>query len=262
KGKYDPTLLRTIDWMLTIDEAQRPVSVKAVREALAAHLCPSLPSQEPPGVTITGSGAGQAILTFDQPIDADLLELAFFVDPPGQYLAPSGGDTPNWSTEPHYFSLDRAGGATAPFTVGADIVARISAGTQVTLSSSDGFINASATWPKLNASRSRASQWLIAASVLIAAGLAAAGYSYYTIQQHNSQSERELLTQQLQQAGLTRDALQQLLNSCGNACPNDIKAQVQSRLNLIDAEERTYQAAHNDSDKLRAYLGTCQACDF
>jgi serine/threonine protein kinase len=33
-GKYDETLLRTIDWMLKIDEEQRPVSVAQVRKAL------------------------------------------------------------------------------------------------------------------------------------------------------------------------------------------------------------------------------------
>ena len=33
--EYDPAILRTIDWMLKIDEAERPISVEAVRDSLA-----------------------------------------------------------------------------------------------------------------------------------------------------------------------------------------------------------------------------------
>ena len=39
-GKYDGVLLRTIDWMLKIDEAERPVSVAQVREALRGGAIP------------------------------------------------------------------------------------------------------------------------------------------------------------------------------------------------------------------------------
>jgi hypothetical protein len=41
EGKYSPALLRAIDWMLKIDEAERPVSVAALREALQNGVIPA-----------------------------------------------------------------------------------------------------------------------------------------------------------------------------------------------------------------------------
>ena len=47
-GKYDEALLRTIDWMLKIDEADRPASVAQVREALSGKAIPQGSRQASP----------------------------------------------------------------------------------------------------------------------------------------------------------------------------------------------------------------------
>jgi len=269
QGKYDPALLGTIDWMLTIDEAKRPASVQAVRDALAGGSA-ALRTDEPPAtgsLTITGIGPAEAMLAFGQRIGADVLELAFLVDPPGQYLTPSVGDKASWSKEPHYFSVYRSNTDAqghARFTAGADIVAHIATGAHLTVSSKDGFIRAAATWPAITAvaKRSRARQWLIAASILLAAGIAAGGYQFYITAQQHREAERQRLAQQLQGAGYDRVAVEQVLRSCSSACPADVTTQAQSRLDIIAAEERSYQAAQNNIDKLRAYAHDCQACNF
>lgn len=64
-GRYDAALLRTIDWMLTIDEAKRPASVTAVRAALGGNAM-ALPAEPVTGtLTITTDGPEQATLSFD-----------------------------------------------------------------------------------------------------------------------------------------------------------------------------------------------------
>jgi serine/threonine protein kinase len=46
-GKYDMGILRAIDWMLTIDEAKRPASVKQLRPVLHGHAVGVIPDDTP-----------------------------------------------------------------------------------------------------------------------------------------------------------------------------------------------------------------------
>jgi uncharacterized caspase-like protein len=75
-------------------------------------------------------------------------------------------------------------------------------------------------------------------------------------------AEGQRLLQQVEAAGFDRAKLAELLRSCGTSCPANIVAQSQRRLDLIAAEERIYQSARSDIDKLYAYLKACEACNF
>jgi len=57
-GKYDETLLRTIDWMLKIDEADRPASVAQVRQALSGKVLPQAGRQDTPPVPDQAQATG------------------------------------------------------------------------------------------------------------------------------------------------------------------------------------------------------------
>ena len=267
RGRYEPTLLGTIDWMLTVDESHRPQSVQAVRDALAgSSAAPQVDEETSSGsLTITSTGFGQAILTFDQTINADVVELAFLVEPPGWYLADLDGDKASWTKEPHYIPLYRNSRAQgrAQFTAGANIAAHIASGVRLTVSSKDGFIRAAATWPDIKRpKRSWMSRWLIAASVLIAAAIVMVGYQFYRHGPQDRDAERQRLTQQLQAAKFDRNGIEGLLRSCGLSCPSDVSAQAQDQLNRIAAEDQIYQAAQNDTEMLRAYVHDCRACNF
>src|SRR5439155_18345529 len=124
---------------------------------------------------------------FEQAISADVLELAFFVTPPGEYLWPSTGGQPSWRKQPHYFSLYRAEGQTgrAVFTAGAEISKHIAEQAEVTVSSRDAFIRATAPWPAmLDARAPRPSyRWAVAAILVLLLLLGGAGYWLYPSQE-------------------------------------------------------------------------------
>ena len=125
KGKYDPALLRTIDWMLAVDETQRPASIEAVRGALA-----------------------------------------------------SGSATPQTDEETSSGSVTNAGAE-----------------------SKNGLIHATAIWPADALPKKTGSwRWLIAASILIAGAIAAAGYNFYATEPH--QAEQQVQHLDAQQRGV------------------------------------------------------------
>jgi formylglycine-generating enzyme required for sulfatase activity/serine/threonine protein kinase len=181
RGQYDPVLLATIDWMLTVDEAKRPASVQAVRAALAG--ASPIPEDGPDpsssgSLTISSVRPEEVMLAFGQKIDGDVLELAFFAEPPDQYLVPLPGQRASWGKEPYYFSVYRTGKDAqghALFTLDTDIVSHIPAGAQVTISSKDGYIRSSAKWPDTQRKRSRLRYWPIAATGVVLMLLAIGG---------------------------------------------------------------------------------------
>ena len=79
--------------MLTVDEDKRPASIQAVRDALLGRCDLPRDANEAlqASVQVASTNSGQITLIFEQPIDADVLEVAFFVMPPGSYLHPSTG---------------------------------------------------------------------------------------------------------------------------------------------------------------------------
>jgi serine/threonine protein kinase len=143
QGRYSEELMRTIDWMLAIYEADRPQSAHAVREALKGGvISKEVGKSSVSSVKITAAAAGRTILEFDHAIDADVLELAFFVTARGEYLVPSTNRGPAWRKSPHFFPLcrvqDAPGGAV--FEAGPEISNYIADKSEVTVSSRDGFI--------------------------------------------------------------------------------------------------------------------------
>jgi serine/threonine protein kinase len=141
EGKYSPALLGAIDWMLKIDEAERPVSVSVLREALQSGVIPG--DTAPPSVssvTMKLGVNGSTLLEFDRPIAADVLELAFQLASSGDYLAPSENKA-QWSKTPHYFAVNRVSGSSGNlFEVASGIGRHLPPGAEVTISSRDGYV--------------------------------------------------------------------------------------------------------------------------
>lgn len=180
--RFSPDLLAAIDWMLQVDESNRPGSVAELRERLSdgTHTLPR--QREPAPFLVRPQGAGLAMLQFEQKTAADVLELAFFVSPPGLYLAPSKGSQAQWTAQPHYFSVERAEGSSDQqgFIVGPEVCSFIPADAQVKVSSSDNYIQGKAVWPKLLPAAPEISQkktfpkWPIVIGAILVAGGAVA----------------------------------------------------------------------------------------
>jgi TPR repeat protein/serine/threonine protein kinase len=264
-GGYDAALLGTIDWMLRIDEAERPASVSAVREALASGLARQPAWRTSASLTLKLAGAGRVLLELPESIRADVLELAFFATPPGQYLTPSLGGKPAWRKQPHYLEVYRTEGAAghASFEVSAEVVSAIPAQAQVTICSADGFIRGSTVWPKQEEIKLPQRRWSIAAALamFVLIVLMAGGLGLYTLYQNHLEQQRiEHLRQQLAAAKFDRNVLEGITAACSAGCPTDVGGEAARRLKVIAAEEASYQAAADDAEKLRAIASNCEAC--
>ena len=202
-GKYDDGLLRTIDWMLMIDEAARPASVAQVRQALS----------------------GKAISE-----------------------------------------------------------ARVQASALIPQET-----QASRTLPR-RTHRGRAVA--LSLNLLVLAGLGVGSYAFYTDYQTKQQAawqadlqakqqaarqvqqsnERQRQLVELANAGTDRAKLEQFLTACGSNCPDalrnqaqtliDINKQQQRQAELTRQDEASYNAARGDLAKLRAYETGCTQCAF
>jgi hypothetical protein len=123
------------------------------------------------------------------------------------------------------------------FEAGPELGRTIPAGAKVTLSSSDGFINASGAWPAF--SKPRARHWgRIAAVIAVLIGGRGLGAG-----------------QELAAAGYDHRAFDRFLASCGDSCPADLAGEAHSRLDVLAAEEARYPAAQGDADKERGRMG-------
>jgi serine/threonine protein kinase len=270
EGKYSAALLGAIDWMLQVDEAKRPGSVQAVREALSSGRVPEQSEQKSAlSLTIKAAGPGRVLIELPDSIRADVLELSFFVTPPGQYLTPSLSGKPVWRNQPHYLEVYRSEGAAgrASFEVGAEIVNAIPAQAQVTISSADGFIHGSAIWsgtPAAVAAAKPKRRWPIAAAaaVLAMVALPIAGYGLYVLYQKQQEENLRQLTRQLEEARFDAAALRLFQTACGSSCPENLRNEAKSRLDHIATEEASFRAAQDDVTRLRAYINECRACTF
>jgi hypothetical protein len=105
---------------------------------------------------------------------ANFIDLAFQATPPGKYLAPRIGGSPDWSETPQYFSIPAVENdeGRPVFTVALAIAAGIVGGAKVRLSSRDGFIATSLDWPHakvraLSPSGPHWMRWAAALAILI-----------------------------------------------------------------------------------------------
>jgi serine/threonine protein kinase len=241
-GKYDPGLLRTIDWMLKINESARPGSVAQVQAALLLPSGSVPVSASPGGKTASSfkvlSGAkGSALIILDPSVPGEVIEASLEVSPPGSFLGPGNSGWSSTPSELRFEKADGAGGQTG-FRVPAEIVRRIPAGATVTLSSRDGLIEATASWPRVRASVPAWIRPTAAAAVLIAGAVA---YSAW-----QAGRERERLALGEFEACLTRTPCQ------ASACTGDLG----ERLASIGVEKR--QAAVTAAE--RSCYGTAVAC--
>ena len=111
---------------------------------------------------------------------------------------------------------------------------------------------------------------VIASVLAILVAIAAGSYGFYLVRQQQIETElkrkqaaeEQRLTTQLHDIGFTHDRLEQFLVACGAACPEELAREAHRRLDQIAAEEKTYQAAGDDMDRLKAYQRECRACAF
>jgi hypothetical protein len=103
EGRFTSNLLRAIDWMMRIDEAERPASVAALRAALGeGDVAEQTARSAIESVNIVGAIGGRIRFDFSEPIRSDILEVAVFVEPPGSYATISESGGLGWSCQPHY----------------------------------------------------------------------------------------------------------------------------------------------------------------
>ncbi|WP_164599379.1 protein kinase domain-containing protein [Rhizobium ruizarguesonis] len=265
-GKFSPDLLKIIDWMLRVDEAERPASVTILRRALEgegirdAPTTPDGPRIE--GVTAIPAGSGKVHLAFTGSIGADVLEIAFRVTPPGRYLDPSEANRVVWSDTPRYHSISRVRDAATPlFEVGPDLAQAIATGTLVSIESRDGFIKAGTTWPgELPAKpvSGRRGRW-IAAAVAMMLILVAGAWGLRSYQQYQAQKSFE---SDLAEAAYDAPALNALLQRCTTGCPPGIESELKLRLATLAVEEISFRKADGSLDRIKGYLRECRACAF
>jgi len=178
RGRYAHGLLELVDWMLELDEAKRPSSVRVVREAL------------------DGS-------SHSQPAPADM---------PAAEIPVAAQPGP----------------------------------------------------PR------RRRTAVIASLLAVLVAIAAGSYGFYLVRQQQIETElrrkqaaeEQRLAAQLHDIGFARDRLEQFIVACGAACPGELAHEAHRRLDQIAAEEKTYQAAGDDMDRLKAYQRECRACAF
>ena len=264
KGKYDPQLLATIDWMLQVDEAQRPSSVAEIYRMLDTPFEAASGDQakSPPDFTVSESDGETLHFAFNASIDADKVDVAFMATPPGNYLGDKG-----WQAEPHYFELvrgkDRNGAA--GFTADIALFRAIDSGARVKASSRNGLIEETAVWPELSkpqVAKPPKSYGKIAAIVgaivVVLAGIGGGGWLW---QQRATAFEKQMW-EALSAANYNAVALQGILTTCGSRCSPDLVKAVNSRLATINAEEAVYSAAATDLVKMQKYLKDCIACVY
>lgn len=151
KGKYSDDLLRLIDWMIMVKPADRPRSAQIALEALR--------SAKPGGGSSAGNSSGKGlrdisadgpdhfVLQFQRSPEGRKYGVAFKVTPPEKFLAPGNGE--RFQDRPHFFKLDLVEGEHGEigFQAGPKLRNRLRRGTDVTILSEDGGVDASVKWP-------------------------------------------------------------------------------------------------------------------
>jgi hypothetical protein len=75
----------------------------------------------------------------------------------------------------------------------------------------------------------------------------------------------ERLNEKLDAAGLEREGLETFLSACGASCPENVRLEVRSRLELatkVQADKTTYQEARRDIATLKSYVSSCPDCFY
>jgi serine/threonine protein kinase/uncharacterized membrane protein len=265
KGKYDPSLLQLVDWMLEVDERDRPESVSVLRDALTDGSSDLLAGVRSSKLTfrLAEVGPDSGTIEFDQTIAADELELAFEARPPGKFIGFSKDGLPAWQDSPYYFSLTRLDNADSPvFLLPPGICNAIAPGAKVTVTSSDGFIRCSGTWIGFR----KAGVWSknqLSLAALVLAVLLLAGFGSYELRQRVATANFQEISGELNSAGYNEAAVRNLLSSCKTkSCPTNLRVAAEHRLEVIGNERTARYEAQDDLKLLQTYIQDCQACEF
>jgi serine/threonine protein kinase len=145
--EYSRQLLEIIDWMMAVRPADRPQDAGQVLELLEKN---DGTEPKPKDVCkIVEDGPDHFVIQLKRPPASSALQLAFLVTPPQAYLGPPRGKKQNFQDSPYHFTLDRveSDSGLIGFRGGAEIKSRLGRGANVVISSSDGVVNATSTWP-------------------------------------------------------------------------------------------------------------------
>ncbi len=259
KGRYDAKLLRTIDWMLKVDEAERPTSVAEVRDALKGAAIPK-----------TGGRA----------------------DAPAAAASPSRR---KWLVAAMLLvSVAAAAGGYGFYDARQKEVARLEAERQVTLrqqlaeakfdkAALDRFVAACGARcaPEMAAEAKTRLDTIAAeeaayreaagdkaklrafADACKACGLQAdARRDADEIDRREREAQMARLTRRLEEVAYNRAALERFLSECGPTCPDTLRAQAQAKLDLERSETLLFRNASEDAERLRAYVRDCRICAY
>jgi hypothetical protein len=75
-------------------------------------------------------------------------------------------------------------------------------------------------------------------------------------------NELSHLANLLHAADYDRTKLDAFQTECGPQCPDDLAGEFQKRISLLDKEKQQFDAARDNADELKAYVQTCEACEF
>jgi hypothetical protein len=276
-GKYDEALLRTIDWMLKIDEEERPGSVAQAREALrgvaiaevgrdakAQAPVPSDASFIQPSGTARPSSRGRGIA-----IAIGLLVLASLAA--GSYAFHA-----NYRTKQQAVQQAKQNARQE-----AELQAKQQAERQIQQANERQRLLAEQL-ASAGTDQSKLEQFLAACGSDCPDGLRTQALARIdTAKQQQRQAERQirlanerrqLLAEQLASIGTDQSKLERFLADCGATCPEALRAQAQARIDtakqqqrqteLARQDEAAYRAARGDIAKLRTYDTSCTVCTF
>ena len=148
-GRFGTKLLAIIDWMLRVEEADRPASVSAIREALISGNVPlrSL-SATSHAVSLSQNANGQVLLAMEGENGEQSIEVSFYSSPPAAYAARLADGSIVWRKEPHYFLLQPFGSSDGltTFSLYSYLAHSISAGASVALADRHGKFIGAVKW--------------------------------------------------------------------------------------------------------------------
>ncbi len=254
KGRYDAKLLRTIDWMLKVDEAERPSSVAQVREALGGGAIPKTADPVTPhepgrfrkwlvAAMLVGFTAAAAAGWFAY--DAHRKELARL-----EAIRQAALRQELVDAKFDKVALDRFVAACGP-TCAPDMANEAKARLALVAAEEAAYREAAGDRVKLRAFADGCKACILQADARRDAD---------EIDRREREALLARLTKQLDDAGYNRQALERFVAECGTGCPANLRAQAQTRLDAERAEAQAYRSGYESADRLRAYLRDCRAC--